>query len=513
VLVVHGIGEQAPGATLDRVCRGLRSVLDDRVVQMTHTSRFLDDRVTSGVRFELDTALPRSKATRLDVFEGYWAPQSANLLSVRGVAGWLRHTLLSPFRNWARIRLDDVSLGRRLEIVLGELIAAIATFAMVAGMLVATVYYLDVGLIDIIRDLDFGPLFLVQLAAGGAALAFLAIAVRGTVFTHVGPTITALRRLYVTRMLREPFATKDHDLIEVEAGAGSRRTWARTGWVGFAPLALVVVLIQIRADAETPPAQVAGDRARIDSLRDMLDDDRLIWGVVLTALWLTIARLLRTIGADIAVYVAENDDSAAGMLRSHILTSIVGQLRELLQSGRYGTVHLVGHSLGSLISYDALNVLRVEVEHREHWAGSADEQHYTLLRADAYDRFGSLVTIACPLDTIDYAFRSVASDTQPIRDQIHSRRHGLRRVGARHGAGAYRFDENFRSGVRRGYYPREPARFAWLNVNASPDPVGTPLRQYLPDERRVVRFAPLALSAHTKVMSDRRTYYAMLAYL
>ena len=512
VLVVHGIGDQSPYSTLDRVVRGLRTVLGSRVAHLGHTSAAANGRVASGVRFSLNTPLPRSQARELDVFEGYWAPMSMRFTTTRGLLAWVKHMLLAPFRQWSQVRLDHVSLGRRLELVTGEVLVALFTIAVlvVGGAVLAQ--YGEELFQNPLDDYDPALSVAVELAAAIAAMAFLARAFGGT----LGAQFRGLRRRghvwYVTRVLGEKVTHEDDGLQDRAAGELSRRIWGRAAWVGLAVAAAVVVLVELLADPVERPDSGASDESEGKALpvNAISDFDKSFW-IALLIFGIAFAgyRVLSAVAGDIAVYVADDDATATGRLRNHILTSIENQLRGLLEDPTYDRVHVIAHSLGTVVTYDAINRLRQEIEHQATHDGGADDD---LLDPAAYDRFGSYLTVACPLDLIAYGFRSDGDETNPIQRQLIERRRALRTRNPLFDAGRFSLDEDFQTASRTGYYPIEPADFAWLNIRAWPDPVSRPLLNFRPDEQTTVRFSPVTF-AHTKVLDDRRTYERMLPYL
>ena len=508
LLVVHGIGEQAAYSTVDRVVRGLRTVLGGRVDRLTHTSMEADGQVMSGVRLSLNASLPRSGARELDVFEGYWAPMAKGLITARGVLAWTRQMLLTPFRRWSQMRLDHVSLGRRLELVVGEVVAALGFTALLAIGIALIVRYSDAFTSNPFNDYDIALSAVIEMAAGLAAGAFLLRAGKGT----LGPLVGRLRRrghvLYVTRVLKEPVTFEDTGLDEPSAGDESTRIWGEAAWVAAVLSVGVVALIEYVHE----PVESAGSEADVaEKVGAVSDFGEELWiAIALVGVAFVVGRLLSSVLGDVAVYVADDTATYAGRLRSHILAGIQTQLRALLENPAYDSVHVVGHSLGTVISYDALNNLRIEVEHV---AASDDQAETDLIDREAYDRFGSLVTVACPLDHIAYFWRSDGNEANPIQHQLIERRRALRTFGSTADSGRFSLNEEFATATRKGYYPIEPARFAWLNIRASPDPISTPLLNFRPDENAKVRFSPVTLTAHTKVMSDRRTYERILRYL
>ncbi len=503
LLVVHGVGEQTAFSSLDRVVRGLRTVLGRRVDEMTHTSTSIDGRVTSGVRLSLNTGLPRSGARELDVFEAHWAPMASGLITTRGVLAWLQQTLLTPLRRWSQIRLDNVSLGRRLELVVGEVFASLAFTALLFIQLSIVLFFVTEVSANPFEGFEVRPIAVTEIAAVFVGVAFLIHALRGT----ARPAVSALRRRahvwYVTRVLGERAVADDPGLDEPEHGAESRRIWGGAAWGGLVIAAAIALYIEIDELTSDDP----DEPGRIEAISDFGQE---LWiALGLAAVAYVIGRFLTNIAGDVALYVADDASTSAGRFRTHIFESVQRQLRELLEDPAYDVVHVVGHSLGTVISYDIVNHFRTEVEHVD-TVGFDDPE---LMTRDTYDRFGTLVTVACPLDHIAYLFRSDGRTSNPIQRQLLGRRRALRTEPVLVDDGRFSLDEEFATARRRGYYPSEPERFAWLNVKASPDPIGTELLNFRPDESHKVRFGPLALSAHVKVMADRRTYEVVLPYL
>ncbi len=80
-------------------------------------------------------------------------------------------------------------------------------------------------------------------------------------------------------------------------------------------------------------------------------------------------------------------------------------------------------------------------------------------------------------------------------------------------SGRFSLDEEFATARRSGYYPSEPADFAWLNIKAALDPMGTDLVGYHPDEHLKVWAGLIPLKPHVGVMKEPRTYAALVPYL
>jgi hypothetical protein len=79
----------------------------------------------------------------------------------------------------------------------------------------------------------------------------------------------------------------------------------------------------------------------------------------------------------------------------------------------YARLLLVGHSLGSVIAYDAINLA---VQRTNLDAG----------RADVYRKISALITFGSPLDKIAFFFRFRSEQNDYIRRQIVAQRHCFR---------------------------------------------------------------------------------------
>jgi len=66
--------------------------------------------------------------------------------------------------------------------------------------------------------------------------------------------------------------------------------------------------------------------------------------------------------ADVALYTTADENSVFFATRAAILKEATRRIRFLLRERQYGSVAIAGHSLGSVIGYDAINSLRVEAQ-------------------------------------------------------------------------------------------------------------------------------------------------------
>ncbi|MFN6539103.1 MAG: hypothetical protein RM021_022495 [Nostoc sp. EkiNYC01] len=112
---------------------------------------------------------------------------------------------------------------------------------------------------------------------------------------------------------------------------------------------------------------------------------------------------------DITIYCITDQKSPYKMIRQQILTESLTLLKAILEDkqANYDQVIIAGHSLGSCIAYDTLNLMCVEA------SLSQDENQSLLL-----DKIKGLITFGSPLDKIAFFFREVAQEGQYIRQRI-----------------------------------------------------------------------------------------------
>ena len=122
-----------------------------------------------------------------------------------------------------------------------------------------------------------------------------------------------------------------------------------------------------------------------------------------------ITPLLINFVGDVAIYTKTDPKSPYQRIRQQVITECLTLLQQILQDEKanYDQVIIVGHSLGSCIAYDTLNLLCIES------SLSPD-----LGKSMSIDKLKGLVTFGSPLDKIAFFFRNVAEKQQYIRRRI-----------------------------------------------------------------------------------------------
>jgi len=194
---------------------------------------------------------------------------------------------------------------------------------------------------------------------------------------------------------------------------------------------------------------------------------------------------------DVAIYVSSYKVSRFDAIRNSILKEANSIARQVYSAGfvddreqKYDSVVVVGHSLGSVISYDLLNgsINWDQVE----WASK-----YRVV-----DRTTRLITFGSPLDKTAFLFRTQVSSNRNLREALAARQQPLI------------LDY-------RQFRPIET--FHWVNIYSPMDIVSGHLDyydvpgmpNYNPIENRVDRKAWIPLIAHTQYWDNEELHKAL----
>jgi hypothetical protein len=120
---------------------------------------------------------------------------------------------------------------------------------------------------------------------------------------------------------------------------------------------------------------------------------------------------------DIAIYSVTDVKSSYQKIRQQIIRECLTLVKAILKDKQvnYDQVILAGHSLGSCIAYDTLNLLCIE-------ASLSPDQGKNLL----IEKIQGLITFGSPLDKMAFFFREVAQEGQHIRQRILEHLHSFR---------------------------------------------------------------------------------------
>lgn len=472
ILVIHGIGEQDPLEALGAFVRGIARQLNVVRDEMQHRLVWRDGRVFSMVRVPIREPVGRSGVTAFDVSEFYWAGLVQDRITLRQVLRWLVRTSLTPLRSWsvnaAVLFREQGAQQRRWWVLVRELLRSALLFA-VAGGIVALFVLAAYSYEEL---LEAGKLVLGILASVRHPIwltAFIAVVVMG------GIILNEWRKLFRPRL---------HSSVEEQWVSA---WWRRASFVAVAVLALLAWLIHSMAEL------------RVDVLIWAIVQSVRPWPVlgpvIAVGITLVLRRPLIKFVGDIVLYVTADEKSTFFRTRAEIVDAATKCLRALLSSGEYAAVYVVGHSLGSVIAYDAINHVIREVRAEPEGSGKLTREELNRLRG--------LLTFGSPLDKVYYFFRTEVPDEAPVRAQLLSSLHAFRKQPSGRDYGSVKLAR---------YEVPEPGDFRWVNVYSRADFVSAYLDYYRVD-RQVCRPYVNPVTAHMKYWADPEFYVAVQEWL
>lgn len=191
---------------------------------------------------------------------------------------------------------------------------------------------------------------------------------------------------------------------------------------------------------------------------------------------------------DVAVYAAQDLRAKWHEVREHVLDGALEKIIALLHED-YDRVILVGHSLGSVVLYDALNRLNLQMNDD---AVLAAKRHKLL----------ELVTLGSPLDMTSLAL------TEPMQEEDYVRRLILDHV------------QGFRRCFGAGHVPPGTVltstvqdcllHLRWTNYWDVRDPIGGPLTQFYGVENRQIDNGCAWGFAHLGYFENMQIYREMI---
>jgi hypothetical protein len=191
-------------------------------------------------------------------------------------------------------------------------------------------------------------------------------------------------------------------------------------------------------------------------------------------------RLLVQYVGDVVAYVSGFQVSRYDEIRNKIQDSGKRILCALYRDGGYGHYIVVGHSLGSVVAYDALN------------DAIAEDRWHPQRKMRVVERTRAFITFGSPLDKIAFIFRTQSRDGD-VREALASQVQPL-------------IDE--------------PARPVWINIYSRQDPISASLEFYDHPNQAGLKVrnvedhqADLPLLAHTQYWRNRLLADVILAQI
>jgi len=394
VLAVHGIGEQVPFETLELVARGLCAADGHPNPTITATNVAFDSTHTAQ---RLDVVIHDREDKEVDVhlYEAYWASLTEGAVKLHDVFRFLVRGVWRslfaahrPFYRWAFHQVIDFGKQRAAFwglLSLTLLLFNLAILNIVVPMIAATVL--------LRRQAPFG---IPDLFVTAATLAFDVLLLTGGF---------ALMSLWLAFWLK-----RDHPGLTFARSIGQTVGLVllviASLWLIVLPESLVILWFLHPFTSQTLRSSIFS--AFVTPLGIVA-----AWAILLLVTWAVRYFFVEYLG-DIVAYVNPQALDRFAELRQKIKSSVADVARLILayKAGEsawcYDSVAIVGHSLGSVIAYDAINELLVD-----------DSLNVSDLKTR--DRVRTLITFGSPLDKTAFVFGLHGKDTKDLREKLAAR--------------------------------------------------------------------------------------------
>jgi hypothetical protein len=481
LFVAHGMGQQVPFETMDAVSEGLRRIAghkgnparDPRAVTALVGSEENGGKDRKKLqRIELGLQDRQGAELEVHIYEGYWASVTEGQVTIRDVLSFLFRGGFNGVRNarrdfWRWMFGKPENFGRQRGTAFSLALALAVVASLVAVNFVVTVLFADrlagsvgspLGGGAQVADSVFAAL--TTLIAGWAAATFA-----------IGVLLYAVHRLKGSDWAQEPESR-------------SSALGPSADFLGFLLALWVLATLALGAVSLAAPLGLVN----IDALGSPLftEVNRYTAGtwIGLIGLSLAIRGLLIQYPGDVAAYISSHTLDRFQEIRSKIKQQVVESAAAIYAAEDYEGVVWVGHSLGSVVAYDALNAILVDDELAKG-------------KRRAVERTKLLVTFGSPLDKIVFIFASQWAHSTGMRDALAASFQPLIQDYAR-----------FRG-------------IPWINIHSPADIISGSLDFFDPPDathpRKVVNLpdpdASTPLLAHVEYWDNRLLYEAIYAGL
>jgi len=365
LFVAHGMGQQVPFETMDCVAAGLMRIArkggKPAAAIRAETCLIGGQKLQ---RIELDLRDEHDQPLEVHVYEGYWASVTEGQVTISDVMSFLLRGGFNGMRNaWKDFHRwvfgGAVNFGKQPRTGVFLTLALLAVISLIVANFLVGVMFAD-RLAARLKDVTGGALFADQ-------------------------TFTALTTLVAGWVI---YSAAIGVLLYLAHRVGGR-AWTLPlgvllwGWVAYTIVAL----------GFAPPLALLG-WIDVSAFGVQVFNT---WSVPVWIALLVLSYLLRGVmiqfPGDVAAYISSHTLDRFQDIRTKIKDS-VGKVAKAIYAGdEYEGVVWVGHSLGSVVVYDALNALIMD-----------DELAQRPARAVARTRL--LVTFGSPLDKIAFIFAS-----------------------------------------------------------------------------------------------------------
>lgn len=500
VWIVHGMGQQIPFETLDSLTEGLTGVAQPPPGAADITPRYrsvkIDDQIFQ--RVELDVSR-NGVPYELHLYEAYWAPVTEGALKLRDVMGFLfdgsLRGLFNSLKEFERAifgRIVNFKIPKRAAAEVSLALLTLLSLMVINAVILAAgaAKYALPGYKTSIPAENWEQLTAIASALSVVALAFGAILFLAELCKP--PELPGWGKKIVCTLTWITFALTLAAIILGAAFLGLRATGITTafslpegratsiqGFSTFVALvvgALVALALRTRASKRSAgltmrdPVQFIPyfvlsfllflsasfgpvvisvcdlhAPARFEAIAGWLASPWWVWPFLIAVGYQVRTLLVQYVG-DVAAYIGANKLDRFAEIRRRIkeIAKKSATAVYLARTGDdflYEKVAVVGHSLGSVIAYDALN-------------GLLNEDTLSGDRLRVADRTCLLETFGSPLDKIAFFFTIQGKSTLHVREQLAAVVQPLIQS-----------------------YPQY-RRFPWVNVYSPNDIISGPVRLY-----------------------------------
>jgi len=507
ILVIHGIGQQAPYETLDQFTQGLLGSFQTAGAKCTllpHLDICRDPlreqsqwvRASCHLNFDAPVAMQseNSSVGHISFFEYYWAPITQDKISYTGSLLFLIKCGLTPFKYLAANVTVLSAIGRKKRIpivILKEIWRQCALFLPLLALMLSLLAFIaavpPTKLLAIYRDMSPGSLTLTAILAvrylylwtvAGALTGSLRG--KGTWQTSTVWRLCLVVALAANILLSPWFVSLVLSWVASVVGWLSGHSALLPGILGHWAAILGGLHYETR-----PPAlhDYKGWLNAVLLLKPSFTHYQYLTVVACVALAYFVRFILIDYVGDIAVYVNTDQFSSSYSARAQILDECTTGLARLLQERTipndptspyvYDRVLIAGHSLGSVIAYDTLNELLDRTR-------TSNPTSHPIDPSDL-DKLRGLITFGCPLNKIFYFFREHLPPAQALRRQLLDVLHGFRVVDPlkAYGTGRSGGPMSVNPDPRWAAAEKSLASgFRWINAFALADPISGRLSFY-----------------------------------
>ncbi len=467
IWIVHGMGQQIPFETLDSLTEGIKLVGRPPAGTTEIIPRYRAVKIGEQVlqRVEVNVRNARGVERELHLYEAYWAPKTEGAIKLREVIGFLfeggLRGIINSMKAFQRAMFHGMSKFRipfhspfMIALTLLVLLALVGVNAVIVA--VGAAQYNLPGLRELHINGHWDALTasastLTAIALTFAAILLLAVAAKPgglprpakfliSVVTWLGCACTILGILYGaivlwlialgkcqnSRILGLPFPELQGistflilcSLVLIGLNLFSRALFRAPEEAGFRDgLSLFLFLSSFVFHLAALLAPFTIDfwirhfAGIVSCLAWWFGKTFWVWPILIALSYMVRTLIVQYVG-DIAIYITHNQIDRFDAIRKAIKdlayssASAVYLARNDTDTGfEYEKVAVVGHSLGSLIAYDALNRL-------------VNEDSLTGGHIGVAGRTGGFVTFGSPLDKIAFFFSIQGKTTSHIREQI-----------------------------------------------------------------------------------------------